>query len=162
MNLSDEMKISARTIGLCDEWYGEWKDNSSKDEMIQKFVRGIDFCIEHDFPSVKIMKERFGDRMHYHGVYADEKVTLNNDIKVILNGSCDAKAEYNSHGTGDIYVRHNSILHIEACDNARVFINVYDNAKVDAVQSGKAKIFVYLHGGSCTHGDGVKIRDKRK
>ena len=36
MNLSDEMKVSARSIGLCDQWFGEWKDDTSKDELIEK------------------------------------------------------------------------------------------------------------------------------
>lgn len=162
MTLSDEMKISARNIGLCDEWFGEWKDNSTKDEMIEKFVRGIDFCIEHNFPSVRIMKERFGDRMHYQGVYADEQVKSKNDLKIILNGTCNADLYYDGHGTGDVYVRHNSVLKIKASDNARISVNVFDNAKVDAEVSENAKIFIYMHGGSCTHGKGVIVRDKRK
>ena len=46
-NLSDKMKEEAVSLGLCAQWTAEWKDNSSKDEMVDKFVTGIDFCIKH-------------------------------------------------------------------------------------------------------------------
>lgn len=54
--LSDKMKHEAVTLGLCAQWTAEWQDGTSKDEMVEKFVEGIDFCIQHNWPSVEVMK----------------------------------------------------------------------------------------------------------
>ena len=74
--LSDRMKNEAVSLGLCAEWTAEWRDGITKDEMAEKYVRGIDFCITHDWPSCDVIKKEFGDVMHNHGVYVDESVRL--------------------------------------------------------------------------------------
>ena len=73
-------------MGLCKQWTSEWSKDSSRDELIDKFVRGLDFCIEHDWPSVDVMKRDFGDVIHRHGVYADERVDLDDASTVVLHG----------------------------------------------------------------------------
>lgn len=67
------MKNEAVSLGLCAQWTAEWHDNSSKHEMVEKFVKGIDFCIGKNWPSTKDMKKYFGDVIHDHGVYVNEK-----------------------------------------------------------------------------------------
>ena len=69
------MKNEAVSLGLCAQWTAEWHDNSSKHEMVEKFVKGIDFCIGKNWPSTKDMKKYFGDVIHDHGVYVDEMQT---------------------------------------------------------------------------------------
>ena len=68
-NLSDKMKNEAVSLGLCAQWTAEWQDNTSKDDMVEKFVRGIDFCIGRNWPLAKDIKKYFGDVIHNHGVY---------------------------------------------------------------------------------------------
>ena len=75
-NLSDKMKNEAVSLGLCAQWTAEWQDNTSKDDMVEKFVRGIDFCIGRNWPLAKDIKKYFGDVIHNHGVYVDENVNL--------------------------------------------------------------------------------------
>ena len=162
MNLSDEMKVSARSIGLCDQWFGEWKDNSSKDELIEKFIKGIDFCIEHNFPTPKIMKERFGDRTKLHNVFVDDIASIKNARTVVINGDSNVSIDYDYICVGDIYIRHGSKCHIKASGDSKVFISVYDNAILEVEQSENAKVFVYLHGGDCKPKGNVKIHDRRK
>lgn len=161
--LSSKMKEEAIGLGLCKQWTKEWKDNTSKDGMVQKFVRGIDFCIEHDWPSVQVIKRDFGDVIHNHGVYADESVNISNAPFVVLNGECDAELKYSWTSAGDIYVRHKSKAKICAKDVARVFVSVYDDSSVDIECEEGAKCFVYLYGGSVKSKVGdVILRDKRK
>lgn len=160
-NLSDRMKEEAVSLGLCAQWTADWKDNSSKDEMVRKFVRGIDFCIAHDWPSVKVMRDCFGDVIHNHGVYADENVNLCNPRIVILNGECVANIEYDRICAGEIYVRHNCTLYLRAGILSKVTVNVYDNAKVHVKCDGAASCRVYMYGGSVNGDEDVIIRDRR-
>lgn len=155
--LSDKMKGEAVSLGLCARWTQEWEDGTTKDAMAEKFVTGIDFCIEHDWPSVVVMKKDFGDVIHRHGIYADESVRLKNPGTVILNGRCDASMTCDMFAVSNIYVRHSSVLKIVARDRANVHINVYDKAEVDIKAYGEAKCFVYRYGGRVTTGGSGKI-----
>ena len=100
--LSDKMKAEAMGLALCQQWTNEWEDNTSKDEMVRKFVRGIDFCIDHNWPDVKTIKRQFGDVIHNHGVWADENVSVTNAPMTILNGECVCDATFDGTGAGEV------------------------------------------------------------
>lgn len=154
-NLSDKMKDEAVSLGLCAQWTAEWQDNSSKDEMVEKFVRGIDFCIGRNWPSAKDMKKYFGDVIHKHGVYVDENVELKNPKMVILNGECVAHVDYDWMDSGEIYARHDSSLYLNVKGFSRVFVNLLDGAELHIDCEDTAKVFVYQYGGKV-----VKVKGK--
>ena len=160
-NLSDRMKNEAVSLGLCAQWTAEWRDNSSKHEMVEKFVKGIDFCIGKNWPSTKVMKKNFGDVIHDHGVYVDENVDLKNPKIVILNGECVANISYDWMDSGEIYVRHNSSLYLKVNGFSRVFVNLLDGAELHVECEDTAKCFVYQYGGTVVKTTGpVNIRDR--
>ena len=158
--LSDRMKKEAVSLGLCAEWTAEWKDGSSKDEMAEKYVNGIDFCIARDWPSCDFIKKNFGDVMHKHGVYVDEAVRLRNPKTVILNGRCDATITCDGYAVTNIYVRHSSKLSIICKHMANVRINVLDSASVSVSCDKFAKVFVYKYSGEVNANGKVIVRDR--
>ena len=149
--LSAKMKKEAVGLGLCEQWQGEWADDASKDDMAEKFVMGQDFCIEHDWPGVEVIKRNFGDVMHRHGVYADETFEAEGLQSLIMVGRCEGKLKVDGRGVSSVYVRHNSRLHVEASGDARVFVRLYDKAAVEVESSGGARVFVY------TYSEGTKV-----
>ena len=158
------MKEEAVSLGLCKQWTSEWSDGSSRDELVDKFVRGLDFCIEHDWPSVDVMKRDFGDVIHRHGVYADERVDLDEASTVVLNGCCVADLRYSGNSVGDVYVRHDSRACVVAHGLARVHVTVYDRGVVSVCCDEDAQCFIYLHGGEVLSLEGngkIVVRDKR-
>lgn len=160
-NLSDKMKDEAVSLGLCAQWTAEWKDNSSKDEMVEKFVRGIDFCIGRNWPSVKDMKRYFGDVIHKHGVYVDENVSVKNPKILILNGDCVAYVDYDWMDSGEIYVRHNSSLYLKVHGLSRVTVNLLDRSELHVKCDDGAKCFVYQYAGVVVKSTGnVVIRNR--
>lgn len=160
-NLSDKMKNEAVSLGLCAQWTAEWQDNTSKDDMVEKFVRGIDFCIGRDWPLAKDIKKYFSDVIHNHGVYVDENVNLRNPKMVILNGECVANITYDWMDSGEIYVRHNSSLHLKVKGLSRVFVNLLDGAELRVICEDSAKCFVYQYGGNIMKTTGhIVIRDR--
>ena len=161
--LSERMKGEAVKLGLCGQWTEEWKEGTSKDEMVEKFVRGLDFCIEHDWPSTKVMKREFGDVIHRHGVYVDENVEARNAPVVVLNGECVADIRYTGTATGEVYVRHRSEARVRVEGLTRAFISLYDEGEVDVECEEGCRAFVYQYGGKVrkTRGD-VVVRRKGK
>lgn len=160
-NLSEEMKEKAVSLGLCAQWTSEWERNSSIDEMVEKFVKGIDFCIAKNWPTVDIIKRYFGEAGHKRGVYADENVSLKNPKMLILNGECVANIEYEWMDSGEIYVRHNSSLHLKAKGLSRVFVNLHNDAEVHIEVEDSARVFVYQYGGKVVEAKGdVTVRDR--
>ena len=124
-------------MGLCKQWTSEWSDGSSRDELVDKFVRGLDFCIEHDWPSVDVMKRDFGDVIQ----------------------------RYSGNSVGDVYVRHDSRACIAVNGLARVHVTVYDRGVVSVCCDEDAQCFIYLHGGEVLSLEGngkIVVRDKRK
>lgn len=160
-NLSDKMKNEAVSLGLCAQWTAEWKDGSSKDEMVEKFVKGIDFCIGRNWPSTKDMKKYFGDVIHNHGVYVDENVDMENPKIAILNGECVAHIDYDWMDSGEVYVRHNSSLYLKVNGFSRVFVNLLDDAELHVECEDTARVFVYQYGGKIIEKSGhVNVRDR--
>ena len=53
--ISLALKSEAVSLGLCQEWTSKW-NNESKESLVEKYVKGIDFCIEHNYPSLAFMK----------------------------------------------------------------------------------------------------------
>lgn len=161
-NLSDKMKSEAVSLGLCAQWTADWKDGSSKDEMVEKFVKGIDFCIGRDWPSTHDMKKYFGSVIHKHGVYVDESVGLVNPSIAILNGHCEGLIEYEWLSNGEIHVRHDSTLKLRVKGLSKVFVNLHDHARLRVECEEGSKCFVYQYGGEIEEKSGsVVIRDRR-
>lgn len=158
--LSDKMKNEAVSLGLCAEWTAEWKDGTDKDEMAEKFVRGIDFCISHDWPSVRDIKKYFGDVMHSHGVYADENVSAQNPSVLILNGCCVADVSYDTFGAGQIYARHETSARITVRGMSKVFVDVHDNASVTIDCDEYSRCFVFRYGGNVRATGNVTVKDR--
>lgn len=158
-DVSKELKEKAIELGLCEKWQSDW-NNPDKDELVDKYVRGIDFCIYNDFPSIQYMKDNFQGVMDKHGVFVDNIVNIINRNTVILNGECEGEVNYDGISIGRIYCRHDSNIQLNVKDDSKVFISVYDNAIVDIKCQDNAKVYVYKYGGLVKSLGNVIIRDK--
>lgn len=146
-NVSKELKEKAIALGLCEEWTNGWQ-NEDKDTLCEKYVKGIDFCIMHNYPSTQYMKDNFDGIMQNHGVFVDDKGAVNNLPKAVVNGLSIMDMSYDKFSVGTIYLRHSSALNIVAKDNAKVFIFTYDNCILNVKCSDSAIVYIYNHGGS--------------
>ena len=159
--VSIELKKRATGLGLCDNWIEEW-GNPGLDDLCEMYVKGIDFCIEHDFPSCQYMKEHFDGVMQEHGIRVDEFFILYNPPVLIANGRCDGKVKVDGYAVSDIYARHESVLEIDVSGNAVVSIETYDNCVLKVRSSDRSKVFVYDHGGSIEREGNVIVKNRRK
>lgn len=150
MNHTEILKPIAIRKGLCAEWQGMWGRDSSVDEMLSMYIRGIDFCIKNNFPDNRYMKENApGPVLARHGIYIDRHLTDNITIMptLVLSGSCTGKITVPHIHVVTIYVRNNCDVEIETTGRSRVFVKVYDNANVRIVSRQFSKSFAYVYGG---------------
>ena len=146
MSVSKELKEKAISLGLCKEWTEEWK-KENLDSLCEKYAKGIDFCIEHDYPSIEYMKEHFDGIMQKHNIYVNDIFEDVNIRKIIINGTSIGSLLYDSFSVGKIYLRHYSRLKLKVKDNAKVFIFIYDDSFVEIENGDNSKVYVYKYGG---------------
>lgn len=162
--LSKDLKKRAIALGLCSQWTREWT-TSDYDELCEMYKDGIDFCIEHNYPTTEYMKKHFGGVMEKHGIYVDDNVCVDNinHLVYILNGKTNADFKLKDFDVCEVYVRHNSTLNIECLGQSKVYVNVYDNAKVNVKQKGamsRCVVSRYSPNVVVSHyGDNVRVRD---
>lgn len=160
INVSDQLKNKAAGLGLCEEWTNNW-GRPDKDELVDKYIRGIDFAIKHDFPSTSYMKEHFNGIMQKHGVFVDENIEQHNPSIMVANGKCKGYVNFDNFGTGRLYIRHDSNITVKASGLSKIFISTYDNCKLNIDCTDEAIVYVYKHRGNITYSGNVLIREQK-
>lgn len=160
--LNNLLKRRARELGLCDQWYNDWGDKESMQQLLEKYLRGIDFCIKHDYPKLEFARKVFPkDILMAKGIFLDSSIDASNLVTAVALGESIGTLRYHTNSTGNVYVRHHTNLRIEVDESSKVFVEAYDNCRVHVVAKGFSKAFVYWHGGEITYEGNVTIRDKR-
>lgn len=149
-NLGKMLKSQARKLGACDKGLDNL-EKLNEQELINRYVHFVDFAISADFPSNDFIKNNFSkELLNHNNIYIDSNVERRNARQiVIIQGKCSGNLYYDGFNTADIYVRHDSNIVIDCCRMSKIFINVYDNAKVKVCQRDGASVYVYKHGDKC-------------
>lgn len=167
MKIAKELASEAKKNGICETWYKELKTLEDKKAMLEMYVKGIDFCLSHDFPSNDYIRANFKGVMEDFGVFLDDNISLLNPRRCIALGSTKGRIEIGSYGICEIFAKHDSELAIIVKDNTFVVIDVFDNSVIHVHAQDRAKVHVNLYeGGKITTekvGDAViKIVEKHK
>jgi len=149
-DLSNTLKNKAILLGLCTDWTNAWGD-PDKQGLIDKYLHGIDFCIKHDYPSVEFIKKHFEkELLRKNNIFVDEDIHERNLNHIaVFNGKCSGMLMFDGLSCCDLYARHDSVLTIDCTRMSKVFVNLYDNAKVRIIQKDIASVYVYKHGDNC-------------
>ena len=144
-NLSETLKQQAVDLGLCRPWTEAW-GNCDQQELIDKYKKGIDFCIDKQYPSNEFIKANF-DRalLNANLIFVDEHLDFDMMPSgiYILNGECSGSIRFAPWTAATVYVRHKSNVTIIADDFAKVFVRLYDEAEVEAEAEEGAVVRVY-------------------
>lgn len=146
--LNQKMKIGALKSGLCNQWASEWGDELSQDELVEKYRKGINFCVKNWFPSNEDVRAFFDKKLlAKHHVWIDNDNVYDGDFDGagVLIDECYGEMHFGGFNTPTIYVMGNSEVRITSCQHAYVFVHVYGNANVVAEQLGSGRITVKRH-----------------
>ena len=147
--LSTTLKKDAVLAGLCQQWTDEWADDSTRDDLLDKYIRGIDFCLKHNYPAPDFIKQHFdADYLCEKGVYVDlvDNIQLK-PVNIILGNSI-IKAEVSSN-CNQIYACHNSELYLDVCYKTKIWVTVMDYAKVHINCRKGSKVYLHKYSSSC-------------
>ncbi len=168
MELNQYILKEARINGICAEWATLIDHSNSKDELMEMYVKGIDFCLEHDFPSNQDLLKLGGpDFIAKYGVYVNQDCEFQDKRFLVLLGACKSKACYTGYSIGQVYLKGTSSLSCDVAENAFIIIDCFDETSISVNSSNDSKVLVNLYGNakimhSSTGNGMVKIVHKNK
>lgn len=133
-------------VPLCEKWTREWVDDTDIDGLLDKFVRGQDFCIRNDYPPLAFISENF-DRndLHRHHIYLDEEVAIADAESGtwIFLGRCTGNVAFRDFSVGNVYVRHSSDIGVSAYGQSKVFVSLYEKSDASLKSSPGSRLRLY-------------------
>lgn len=165
MELVEALKKDGVDKGLCRLWRGKLKPGMSVEEMISLYIKGIDFCIQEDFPTLNFIRENFKGKCEQHGVFIDDNITDCRNVQdIVLNGNCRAMLEYDGYSVSRLFARHSTKAAINVSDHAILTIDAFNNSDLTIATSGSPVVYVNLYGNSKAEciGTGFKVKQINK
>ena len=150
-SLGQKLKSQAESLGACQKGLNGL-DRLNEQELINRYVHFIDFIVENNFPSNEFIKENFDKSLLEHNnIYVDAEFERRNARQVVvIQGESKGVLLFDGVTTSDVYIRHDSEVTIDCSRLSKIFISVYDNAKIHVTQRDGASVYVYLHGENCS------------
>lgn len=155
MELVKQLREDGTAKGLCQAWQEKLKPGISMERLVKLYIRGIDFCVKNDFPTLDFIRTNFKGKCEPYGAYVDDIFEKRNAPDVILNGHCNAKLVYDGYTVSRVVIRHTSAASITVYGYACVTIDVFDDSVLNLVVIGtRAKVLVYRYGNSIVNYSG--------
>lgn len=114
----------------------------SIDDLLKMYVKDIDYCLEHDFPTNDDLVNIGGDHLADHGIYVDSINRFVDRPFLVLLGSTKAESIYTGYSVGQLFVKHGSEVNVKAKDHAYLIVDCFDNSTVNIHAEGSARILV--------------------
>lgn len=148
MELVEQLKKDGTDKGLCRLWQMKLRKGLGTEALVALYIKGIDFCISEDFPTLDFLRTHFKGVCEPFGVFIDEDMpTLANKADLVLNGACRGMLEYDGYSVSRIYIRHGSEIAVNVSDHAVVTIDIFDCAKLHlSVGGNDASVILNVYG----------------
>ena len=147
-NLIEQLKKDAIAKGLCELWQSKFKTDLSLEMLSKMYIKGIDFCISEDYPTLDFLRDEMKGQCELYGIFIDDIIQNSNLKDVVLNGNCKAELSYFGYSVCRIYARHGSVVNIEASENSYLTIDCFDNSVLNINTTDKSKVTVAQYGNS--------------
>ncbi len=167
MNLAKTLAKEAKQKGICESWHNHLKSLESKQEMVEMYVKGIDFCLSNDYPSNDFIRTNFKGSMEDFGVFLDDNINITNFPRCVALGATHGRVEVSSYNVCEVFAKNKCNIEVIAKDNAFVEVDIFDNAILTISAQDRAKVHINRYGGTIranpTQGSAiVKIVEKHK
>ena len=148
MELVEQLRKDGTEKGLCLLWQRKLRGNLDTEALVKLYIKGIDFCICEDYPTLDFLRAHFKGVCEPFGVYVDEDMpTLANKADLVLNGACRGMLEYDGYSVSRLYMRHTSETAVNVSDHAILTIDVFDHSKLHlSVVGDDASVILNVYG----------------
>lgn len=159
--LSNTLKQEAIGHGLCEAWQNGWKDNSTQQELINKYLRGIDFCLQHHWPTADFIRNNFClDLLRRNGILANDRISIRDKEEIVISGNSDIIVRIDGNTSSRIYIGDNSKARIFVKNHEKVIIEVRDKAYVEVFADDyyhpDVSVYEYSENSTVVAADNVK------
>lgn len=163
--LVKQLKADGTAKGLCQLYQLKLRGCNDIEALVKLFIKGIDFCVNNDYPTLEFMRQNFKGKAEAYGGYVDDEVNEVNLPNAVLNGECKAIMKYTDYSVSRLIIRHTSKAAVNVEDHAYLTIDIFDNTELYlAVAGTNAKVFVNVYGDAQVHanGSGIQVVNKHK
>ena len=144
--LNQELKSQAIALGLCNQWQKEWKGDWNTATLADRMYKGIDFCLQHHWPTNAFLKKNFSlEELRTNNIYIDDKRSVLNPKHSLILGKSEVKIRFNGAYAGNIYIRDKSVVELTAKTRSFVIVHLFDEASINATQQDLANITIIKH-----------------
>lgn len=144
--LNKDLKSQAVALGLCSDWQKLWDKDWSREKMVERMYKGLDFCIMHHYPSNDFILKHFDlDFRRKSNVFVNDKYSVVNPKESLILGTSDMIVRYNADSYGNIHIRDNSSVKLIARNRSFIIVHLYENASVNAKQYDKSTVVLVTH-----------------
>ena len=161
--LNRDLRDQAVQLGLCQDWQKLWNKDWSREKMVERMFKGLDFCLKYHYPSNDFILKHFDrDFLRQSNVFVNDKYSVCNPKHGLILGDSEVTVRYNAWGNGAIHVRDNSTAKIFARNKSFVIVHLYEKAYVSAEQIDKATIVLIKHSPDVTivANSNIKIKEE--
>ena len=161
MNIGKEIAIEAKKYGLCAEWYRKMLAVTTYKQLAEMYFDGDDWSMEKDFPSLSILRKHKGAILTYGLVVDSIFEKFENNFRIAFFGNSESEISYSDYAVGNVIVRHQSKVKIKASGNAKVFVNLIDEARVEIEATENAEVIIYNYGQQTNYSNKGNVIVKR-
>jgi hypothetical protein len=136
----------AKAAGICEPGALEIAKAGTVDELLAFYRRGIDFCLEKNFPSTGDLVKLGGDKLKEHGIWVDQPVAVRDAEFTVLLGASNGKVSVSRFTVSQMFVKHQSAVAVDAAENAFVVIDCFDDSVISVTASGNSKVLINVYG----------------
>ena len=145
-SFSAEMAEMATRKGICKEGFERIASCDTIEEMLHYFIEGIDFCLEHDFPSKEHLLKYGSGLIEKYGIWVDWDVVGINERTTVLLGHSTAHLSYNGHSVSQLFIKHQSEAKVKAFDDSYLVIDCFENSKLHVIAEGASRVIINMYG----------------
>lgn len=147
MSLQKALLEDGAKHGMCEKFQRILSGQElAIDELLMLYHRGLDFCIEHDWPGIDLVRLFSNDDLERNGIYYDRLGKFIANQFTVVNGSSDCTIVIPAWMVCSIYVRHNSRIRLIVEDNANCYVTTHDNSVVEVIsKSPKSRLCASMY-----------------
>ncbi|MFB5946128.1 hypothetical protein [Albibacterium profundi] len=146
MKINKELAAKARKLDICKPWLQMLKEAKDKHSLMKMFVKGIDFCLANNFPSVEYLEKHGQEVTDEYGVHVNKTVKKTDSPFTVLLGESKAELTNNGFSFSQIFIKHDSIVDITATGNSLTIVDVFDDSVLIGTVSDSATMVIYKYG----------------
>lgn len=149
MNIQEQLLQAGTALGMCEKFQKEWGNPDIK-ELCDKYFRGQDFCIEHNYPSLEWLNANLRGKTMMYGILINEiasAISGEETKDYALLGRSELLLD--AYHSCDITVRHDSVLKLRLMPGSFVYVTLLDNATLYISEKADgARLCVSHYGGT--------------